>query len=242
MCAKIPKTCVLHLCLLNACRACCPVTRQVIVSPAFLKGICIFLHRLLRFSLLRYPLWHADDFLFYHFYPILYDLDWSVQFDSWFWVLVLFSVWNSYHHSIVNIYHLIKLSTFKRTYMSEIKMDCNFLSTSHMIRFRYFHELSFRRMISSPLPSWLNSIFLPFVQNAHPYKYAGENVDLQGLNIFKVLHLWAVYPMCFCISFHSGIDMKFSEKDKLLYDQSCVQTPNFNLNKGSFQMLCFSSS
>lgn len=24
------------------------------------------------------------------------------------------------------------------------------------------------------------------VQTAHPYKYAGENVELQGLNIFKV--------------------------------------------------------
>lgn len=27
------------------------------------------------------------------------------------------------------------------------------------------------------------------VQIAHPYKYAGENVDLQGLNVFKVLKM-----------------------------------------------------
>uniref|UniRef100_A0A1D1YZL2 Amelotin n=1 Tax=Anthurium amnicola TaxID=1678845 RepID=A0A1D1YZL2_9ARAE len=26
-------------------------------------------------------------------------------------------------------------------------------------------------------------------KNTHPYKYAGENVDLQGLNIFKVLNI-----------------------------------------------------
>ena len=31
-----------------------------------------------------------------------------------------------------------------------------------------------------------NSVLSTFFQSAHPYKYAGEKVDVQGLDIFKV--------------------------------------------------------
>ena len=36
--------------------------------------------------------------------------------------------------------------------------------------------------------SWITEtvFFQLFFQSAHPYKYAGEKVDVQGLDIFKV--------------------------------------------------------
>lgn len=44
------------------------------------------------------------------------------------------------------------------------------------------------------LTSKLNHVFL-IVQMAHPYKYAGENVEFQGLNVFKV---WMILVWWLC--------------------------------------------
>lgn len=48
-------------------------------------------------------------------------------------------------------------------------------------------------------------ILFSALQMAHPYKYAGENVELQGLNVFKVCFFW-------CFLLYLAIDCHFCRR------------------------------